>query len=91
MNMTNGNLINDGQSAYTWDAENRLIRIQNHGTNAISESIYDASSHAVYKKLISQRPNLSGTVNNLWCGETSVPKPMNKVKLPIDILAGVAQ
>ncbi len=65
----NGNLINDGQFTYNWDAENRLIRIQNHETNAVSEFVYDAYSRRVSENM-TEANGQAYTVNNLWCGET---------------------
>ncbi len=38
----NGNMISDGTNSYTWDAENRLIKITYPGSGNFSEILYDA-------------------------------------------------
>jgi RHS repeat-associated protein len=52
----NGNLTNDGQRAYYWDDENRLVAIETHGDAGIpacekkrSEYLYDAQWRRVRK------------------------------------------
>lgn len=38
----NGNLIDDGEKKYKWDAENRLVRIEYNNTDRATEFSYDA-------------------------------------------------
>ncbi len=37
----NGNLLNDGTNSYSWDAENRMIKITYPGTGNYSTFSYD--------------------------------------------------
>jgi RHS repeat-associated protein len=37
----NGNMTNDGTNSYSWDAENRMIKITYPGTNNFSSFVYD--------------------------------------------------
>lgn len=65
----NGNLLSDGTRAYTWDAENRLVRII-YPDNPGKESIftYDGRGRRV---TISDTPTGGGTPvlrSYIWCG-----------------------
>jgi RHS repeat-associated protein len=37
----NGNMLSDGTNSYSWDAENRMIKITYPGTNNFSSFVYD--------------------------------------------------
>jgi YD repeat-containing protein len=52
-----GNLMNDGSHSYTYDAENRIIRVDAGVTAAY---VYDAMGHRA------QKTNAGGTVNYFY-------------------------
>lgn len=43
----NGNMTSDGTNSYSWDAENRMIKITYPGTNNFSTFVYDGLSRNV--------------------------------------------
>jgi hypothetical protein len=55
----NGNLLNDGQNAYEWDAENRLIKITYPGTgNQFAYRIHRSRRSRVSRSVISELPRI---------------------------------
>ena len=68
---TAGNLTDDGQRTYVWDAEQRLIRIGYTGytgTNKSTEFRYDGLGRRIAVREYSGTPNYTET-RYLWCGE----------------------
>ena len=62
----NGNLINDGTRTFEWDAENRLVAI-NQGGNIRTEFTYDGQSRWV--RLVEKTDgNVISTNNLVWAG-----------------------
>ena len=63
----NGNLLNDGTNSYSWDAENRMIKITYPGTGNYSAFSYDGLGRNV-----SIVETVSGSVTStkqfVWCG-----------------------
>lgn len=62
-----GNLVDDGQRKYLWDADNRLIKITNIATGASSEFAYDGLGRRVRS---TERASISApavTSYYLWC------------------------
>jgi RHS repeat-associated protein len=76
----NGNLTNDGQRAYHWDEENRLVAVETQGDAGIpacekkrSEYLYDAQSRRIQKRDLSNwtgsayaTTNVTGYVWDGW-------------------------
>lgn len=63
-----GNLREDGQRTYSWDAEQRLTRMTNLATGAVSEFFYDGTGRlvkAVERASASATPE---TTYYTWCG-----------------------
>ncbi len=63
-----GNLLNDGRRSYTWDAEQRLIRIGYTGTNKSTEFRYDGLGRRTSMREYTGSWNYTET-RYLWCGE----------------------
>ena len=64
-----GNLLNDGQRSYTWDAEQRLIGIGYLATPAVSTQLrYDGLGRRTAVKEYTSSNNYTET-RYLWCGE----------------------
>ncbi len=63
----NGNMTNDGTNDYSWDAENRLIKITYPGTNNFSSFVYDG-----YGRNVSIVETTAGSVTStkqfVWAG-----------------------
>ena len=56
-----GNLLDDGTKLYAWDAENRLVMIQQKSDNAIiAEYRYDHMSRRIYKQTTAAAPQGAG-------------------------------
>lgn len=69
----NGNLINDGTYQYSWDAENRLIKLTNLITKQTSKFSYDGFGR---RTQISETTSAGTTTHNyLWCNH----KPCAKI------------
>ena len=69
----NGNVLDDGYYAYTWDAENRLKTVTKKSTSAVSTFGYDGLSRRI--SITEQSTDTSGTITTSttyyqWCGET---------------------
>jgi RHS repeat-associated protein len=64
----NGNMTSDGTNTYSWDAENRLIRITYPGTGNNSQFTYDALGHTV-KIVEFVSGSVTGTKQFIWCGD----------------------
>lgn len=63
-----GNLLNDGQRTYTWDAEQRLIGIGYLATPAVSTILrYDGLGRRT--AVIENNNGSSAETRYLWCGE----------------------
>ena len=63
-----GNLTDDGQRGYDWDAEQRLIRIRYTGSNLSTEFRYDGLGRRIAVREYSGTPNYT-EIRYLWCGE----------------------
>lgn len=61
----NGNMIGDGTNTYTWDAENRLLRITYPGSGNTTDFSYDAFDRCVK---IAESGTTSGTKQFIWQG-----------------------
>ena len=66
----NGNLLNDGQRNYLWDAADRLIQITDLATGVSSEFTYDGYSRRITETEKDANGNITKQLNNLWCGES---------------------
>jgi RHS repeat-associated protein len=65
----NGNVLDDGQRTYAWDAENRLIRITDTASGHVSAFAYDGRSHRL--AVTETGPGATPVETRyLWCGET---------------------
>lgn len=64
---SNGNMTNDGTNSYSWDAENRLIKITYPGTGNNSQFAYDGLGRRV-QILEYTSSSLTSTKNFVWCG-----------------------
>lgn len=65
-----GQLINDGERQYTWDAAHRLVSVRDIASGALTQYQYDGLSRRV---TITHQANPSATpvtTNYLWCNET---------------------
>ncbi len=68
-----GNVLDDGTHTYTWDAENRLIRITDKATGHVSTFSYDGWSH----RLTDTETDTGATpvvTDYLWCGNSLCEK-----------------
>jgi RHS repeat-associated protein len=64
----NGNLIEDDQRKYFWDAENRLLRISYTGSSRTTDFAYDGLGR---RAAMATSNGVSQSVTRyLWCGET---------------------
>ncbi|MEI6779931.1 MAG: RHS repeat-associated core domain-containing protein [Verrucomicrobiota bacterium] len=66
-----GNLTNDGHWAYTWDAENRLVRMTNNATTGPQQGLafeYDWSGRRIHKQVWSQGVAPTNNVKFLYDG-----------------------
>ena len=66
----NGNLLNDGQRGYLWDAADRLIQITDLATGKSYEFAYDGYSRRIKEIEKDANDKVTKQLNNLWCGET---------------------
>jgi RHS repeat-associated protein len=61
-------MLSDGTNSYSWDAENRMIKITYPGTNNFSSFVYDA-----FDQNISIVETTAGSVTStkqfIWCGD----------------------
>lgn len=63
----NGNLIDDGQRTYTWDAADRLLTVTEKATDHVTTFAYDGFSRRI-KRTETDADGTTITVHNLWCG-----------------------
>jgi RHS repeat-associated protein len=61
----NGNLINDGQRTYLWDAENRLVAVQ-APPSKVTKFSYDGLGRRI--AIFSNSVNGANNARYLWCG-----------------------
>src|SRR5699024_7939019 len=64
----NGNLLDDGQRAYTWDAADRLLSITDKTTGHVSTFAYDGFSRRI-RETETDADGTTTTIVNLWCGK----------------------
>ena len=69
----NGNLTSDGTTTYTWDARNRLVRMEN--TGSLAEFTYDALGRRIEKSLTTLNSQL--TTSYLYDGNDIVAEIEN--------------
>ena len=73
----NGNLLDDGRSTYTWDAENRLLSATSKTTGVVSAFTYDGLSRRISDTETvkdSAGNSQSTTTYYQWCGETAATR-----------------
>src|SRR5699024_3098805 len=63
----NGNLLDDGQRTYTWDAANRLISITDKTSGHVTTFRYDGFSRRVSVTETTSSGEVT-TIHNLWYG-----------------------
>lgn len=63
----NGNMTSDGSRTYTWDGENRLVKIAYTGTQEETEFTYDAFFRRV-KILEKNNGSTTSDKRLIWCG-----------------------
>jgi RHS repeat-associated protein len=63
-----GNLVDDGQRTYTWDAEQRLVKITRNDTGATSEFTYDGLGRRVSVTERATPTAAAVTTYYAWCG-----------------------
>ncbi len=61
----NGNMTSDGTNAYSWDAENRLIKVSYPGTGNNSQFAYDGFGHPV-KIVETSSGSVTSTKQFVW-------------------------
>lgn len=64
----NGNLVDDGQRSYTWDAADRLLTITDQDTGHVTTFGYDGLS----RRVLDTETDADGSTtitHNLWCGQ----------------------
>lgn len=65
----NGNMTSDGTNSYSWDAENRLIKVTYPGTNNYSTFAFDGLGQNV-QILEYSGGSLTNTKQYVWSGDT---------------------
>lgn len=68
----NGNMLSDGTNTYSWDAENRLIRITYPGVNNFTDFTFDGFGRDV-KIVETTNGSVTSTKQFLWCSDRKRP------------------
>ncbi|MBS1954389.1 MAG: hypothetical protein JST89_09385 [Cyanobacteria bacterium SZAS-4] len=68
----NGNMTSDGTNSYTWDAENRMIKITYPGTNNFSTFVYDGLSRNV-SIVETTAGSVTSTKQLVWANDAKRP------------------
>jgi RHS repeat-associated protein len=64
-----GNVTDDGQRTYTWDAAHRLISITDKTTSHLSQFTYDGFSRLTVRKEYTSADATPTETHYLWCGD----------------------
>jgi RHS repeat-associated protein len=64
-----GNVLDDGEKTYSWDAAHRLISMTDKATGKKSEFAYDGQSRLTVRKDYASATASPSEIRYLWCGD----------------------